>query len=1504
MYIITSKYLFNNEVFSTIFRTFENTTQNADNLFNRTGLFNKTFENTGRDIKAQGVLTGLFSGQNVTNTDIKNIKAMDAAMKNGATTAQAWQDNMTGCTVAAKQQAKQCLMSKGSLVDLASSMKSTTIAAKAAELGMKALSIAGNMVLSFLISEVVTYLFTYNQRIEESIQKSKELQEEYRNFAKESADSINSLESQETEFRRLSKGVDDYGKNISLSSDEYERYKSIVSEILGATPDLISGYDEEGNAIANKNGLLERSIELLKKEQREKLKNMVSSDTTEDIADGLKKEYQKIKDDIDGEAFFNAREIGHSLSSILNGSDYNKEEDFLEILGLKKKSGESLQQYIEQNLDLVANTIEKKKDELLKLTDADADADTQGNALFSGEWLNGLINKIEENAPKYIEWRTDLDEASHSMDDQFMLYAQYAENYDDLTDAQKAFVTQYIRSTGSIVDANGKLLSDKQLIQKGKEYTDFVENLDITDKVKMDSLYSLDKTTMSAKELEKNVDDTLNYFKDKYDLSDDFVKDFKISLGFEFLSDGSSQTDTLIKNVQDKLTGTKYDDKVKELSLEDLKIASNLNVPNDTIDSWDCLIKKIREAKGELSSPVAASRLDMISDLNGLSEGFEELDKIYSSIQSDDAFDFKLLDDEKFKENFKNLGDTYADFIETVTSNPNDIKKCKDAFNELVTEWIESEGVLDNLNEENKAVATSMLKQMGVANADEIITARLNAQQFALKINMDDSINTIAAQTSKLLAENEALGVTKSALFNLISQEKIFNDTTLSTGQKIVELQRLAEAFGVTADAALSTNYVLNEVKLMKHDGATQAEIDKYVSEVYSNQIKAKFGKVKNVDYTGGTKSKNDTSKAKSNAAELFDFIEIRISRIERRISNFGKKASDTFRTWIDRDNNLDNQINENQKLISTNDTAAKKYKKKANNVKLSENWKKKVRDGSIDIKSIKDENLKKKIKSYQDYYEKYLQANDSKEQAKLDLQELYAQKFDNIQSQYDEKISLIDSTIKGYENQISILEEQGKRITSSNYNGLISEQQKKISMLKEQEKKLTAQFNSYVKSGKVKKNSSEWYREKQEIENVKLQIQEATKALEGYKNTQREINWKNFDVGIEKMQDLVDDNNFIADLFDPDKLVDENGNLSSDGIAANGLHVINYAKYLEMSKKYSAEIAKLDQDYKNDKNNTIYLERRRSLIESQQSVIKNIQSEKEALLDLAQKGYDKLLESMQKAIEKRKEALNEIKDLYDYEKSIREQSDEINVLEKQLIAFQGDDSEETRSTIQQLKESLSDAKESLKETQYDKYISEQEKMLDKLSDDTESWITERMENQEQLLLEIINSTNNSTSVISSTISALSRKMGFDISSDLNGILKGTNLVSTTDIKKNLGFAKGGIVAGAVSSAGEDGIAFLRRGEGIIPTGMMPEWNKLIGNLGSLNQLVDYASLPLSMLNHQPSNVNIGDINMTFDLPNVKNTNDFINELQHSKRFENIIYEMTFGNNSLGKYKY
>ena len=64
------------------------------------------------------------------------------------------------------------------------------------------------------------------------------------------------------------------------------------------------------------------------------------------------------------------------------------------------------------------------------------------------------------------------------------------------------------------------------------------------------------------------------------------------------------------------------------------------------------------------------------------------------------------------------------------------------------------------------------------------------------------------------------------------------------------------------------------------------------------------------------------------------------------------------------------------------------------------------------------------------------------------------------------------------------------------------------------------------------------------------------------------------------------------------------------------------------------------------------------------------------------------------------------------------------------MTAYQGDDSEEARATIQKLQVSLSEAKDNLEETEYDKYISDQEEMLDTLRLQTEEWINARLDNE------------------------------------------------------------------------------------------------------------------------------------------------------------------------------
>ena len=140
-------------------------------------MFNKSFANMKRDYaNGNGLLTSIFSGKNITSKDISAIQAMNESMKNGSTVAQAWTDNMKGCTVAAKEQVKQCLINKGSLSDLSSSMEGMTLSAKAGQVALKGLAIAGNMLAGVLIAKgfelVAKEIDKYVNRIEKASRKS------------------------------------------------------------------------------------------------------------------------------------------------------------------------------------------------------------------------------------------------------------------------------------------------------------------------------------------------------------------------------------------------------------------------------------------------------------------------------------------------------------------------------------------------------------------------------------------------------------------------------------------------------------------------------------------------------------------------------------------------------------------------------------------------------------------------------------------------------------------------------------------------------------------------------------------------------------------------------------------------------------------------------------------------------------------------------------------------------------------------------------------------------------------------------------------------------------------------------------------------------------------------------------------------------------------------------------------------------------------------------------
>lgn len=121
-----------------------------------------------------------------------------------------------------------------------------------------------------------SWLNESQEEILEAAQKAEESLSDLKSSVEESQKNVTQLESQETRWNELIKGVDSAsGKNISLSDAEWSEYQEILSSIIDSRNDLYASYDEEGNIIAknaqsvmNLNDAMSESIKI----QQEKLR--------------------------------------------------------------------------------------------------------------------------------------------------------------------------------------------------------------------------------------------------------------------------------------------------------------------------------------------------------------------------------------------------------------------------------------------------------------------------------------------------------------------------------------------------------------------------------------------------------------------------------------------------------------------------------------------------------------------------------------------------------------------------------------------------------------------------------------------------------------------------------------------------------------------------------------------------------------------------------------------------------------------------------------------------------------------------------------------------------------------------------------------------------------------------------------------------------------------------------------------------------------------------------
>lgn len=235
-----------------------------------------------------------------------------------------------------------------------------------------------------------------------------------------------------------------------------------------------------------------------------------------------------------------------------------------------------------------------------------------------------------------------------------------------------------------------------------------------------------------------------------------------------------------------------------------------------------------------------------------------------------------------------------------------------------------------------------------------------------------------------------------------------------------------------------------------------------------------------NSNKKSSNKKSSDSSSATDEAKEfeeVLDWIEIKIDRIERKIKNLERVAGSAFETYANRSKALAEQMGEVSNEITVQQQAYERYLQQANSISLSEDYKSQVQNGTIDISTITDEDLKKNIDDYKQWYEKALDCKDAVEELTESVKELYQQAFDNVVEEFDNYISLIEHNKNIIDGYIEQDENAGYLVSTKYYDSLIALENQTLNQLTEERNRLIASLNEAVSSGNVKEYSDAWFK-------------------------------------------------------------------------------------------------------------------------------------------------------------------------------------------------------------------------------------------------------------------------------------------------------------------------------------------------------------------------------------------------------------------------------------------
>lgn len=794
-----------------IFRTID---ENAKSAINKYGIGNASYADIVNGFKSGGISGAVNSTFSfITSKDLKNIEEYNRLVsEDGVSSQTAWYKTMQTSSSAAKElfsNEENLIKSGNSLIlseeTITTATNTMTIGAKAGQVALKGLAIAGNMLAVYLTTKLVQGLYELSQ-VSKTVAKN----------AQEMGEAFNSAKSDLSSYREK---VEALQKTIRNSSSSVEEVTEARKSLLSIQDELIEKYGTEKEAIINISLALDSNTDSIDK----------NAAAWERLTDA---QWQAQKNKFNDGGFWN--DMGNMFSGYTDNIDRMVDEygNYKVNINVGEISGLNNRKEIEEILKQFGN---------LNYTDAGiAQIELKGNATDVYEQLLKIQKKVNDIEGDYTSNFTKA--LTKMANEAYDVSEKYKDYYDAYLLQEKIFpndtYASILNEINDLVDAYNEAFTsgDEDKIKEASDkYASYISNLDLDDKPILDffkSMYPKLQTIVDKWTFETEIIPTI----DTSVLGRMNANDIYAFLNTGGIQDGENAFNDLLSSAEEFgiVTGTDSE-KASQLIdlLEELGIIQKV-VKKEAFDTSEHSLSDIFELKTNDNTLTSLGKIsEEIDKIQTAAKGLKEAMDTYNETG---AISIDQL------QSILSYGDEYLKYITdengNLVLNEQAIKNVAQArLEELRAKTLEN--LLSNLeNIDNEATAQAFLKSQVLETAEsykDLTVAKIETWRADNLLKARNGETDLAVSTINEVAD--AYIRQANAINNLVDHTNlasVFETTTSAAKSTETALDRIKNKFQELTDVIGSNlNLIKSQISLLETRGSTvgRAYYDELISQ-------------------------------------------------------------------------------------------------------------------------------------------------------------------------------------------------------------------------------------------------------------------------------------------------------------------------------------------------------------------------------------------------------------------------------------------------------------------------------------------------------------------------------------------------------------------------------------------------------------------------------------------------------------------------------------------------